>query len=214
MLRHTLISARLLLASLLLAFALLGGLAAASAPAAAQVAPVMQDLPLGKEDAPVTVIEYASLTCPHCADFMNNAFDQIKTAYIDTGKVKWIYRDFPLDQVALRAAMLARCAGPDRYYAFVETLFKQQKVWVQQKDPLQGIAAVGRLGGITQEQFDACMKNKDVENAALQNELDAQKQFGVDSTPTFIINGTKHAGELSLADFSALVDPLLAKAGN
>jgi protein-disulfide isomerase len=199
----------LILACLLLAYAVAG-----SAPAAAQAAPVMQDLPLGKEDAPVTVIEYASLTCPHCADFMNNTFPQIKSAYIDTGKVKWVYRDFPLDQVALRAAMLARCAGPDRYYAFIETLFSQQKVWVAQKDPLQGIAAVGRLGGITQEQFDACMKNKDVENAALQNELDAQKQFGVDSTPTFIINGTKHAGELSLADFSALVDPLLAKAGN
>ncbi len=200
--------------ALLLASLLLAGLVAVSLPAAAQVPPVMQDLPLGKADAPVTVIEYASLTCPHCADFMNNVFDPIKTAYIDTGKVKWIYRDFPLDQVALRAAMLARCAGPDRYYAFIETLFKQQKVWIMQKDPVQGIASVGRLGGITADQFDACMKNKDVENAALQNELDAEKQFGVDSTPSFIINGTKHAGELSLADFSGLVDPLLAKAGN
>jgi protein-disulfide isomerase len=200
----------LILACLLLAYAVAG-----SVPAAAQaVSPVMQDLPLGKDDAPVTVIEYASLTCPHCADFMNNTFPQIKSAYIDTGKVKWIYRDFPLDQVALRAAMLARCAGPDRYYAFIETLFRQQKIWVAQKDPLQGIAAVGRLGGISADQFDACMKNKAVEDAALQNELDAQKQFGVDSTPTFLINGTKHAGELSLAEFSALVDPLLAKSSN
>jgi protein-disulfide isomerase len=200
----------LILACLLLAYAVAG-----SVPAAAQaVSPVMQDLPLGKDDAPVTVIEYASLTCPHCADFMNNTFPQIKSAYIDTGKVKWIYRDFPLDQVALRAAMLARCAGPDRYYAFIETLFRQQKVWVAQKDPLQGIAAVGRLGGISAEQFGACMKNKPVEDAALQNELDAEKQFGVDSTPSFIINGQKHAGELSLADFSALVDPLLAKSSS
>ena len=200
----------LILACLLLAYAVAG-----SVPAAAQaVSPVLQDLPLGKDDAPVTVIEYASLTCPHCADFMNNSFGRIKTAYIDTGKVKWIYRDFPLDQVALRAAMLARCAGPDHYYAFIETLFRQQTVWIAQKDPLQGIAAVGRLGGISADQFDACMKNKDVENAALQNELDAQKQFGVDSTPTFLINGTKHAGELSLAEFGALVDPLLAKSSN
>jgi protein-disulfide isomerase len=199
------IRSALILACLLVACAVAG-----AAPAAAQaVSPVMQDVPLGKDDAPVTVIEYASLTCPHCAEFMNTAFDQIKTAYIDTGKVKWIYRDFPLDQVALRAAMLARCAGPDRYYAFIETLFRQQKVWVTQKDPVQGIAAVGRLGGISADQFDACMKNKPVEDAALQNELDAEKQFGVDSTPSFIINGTKHAGELSLADFAAIVDPLL-----
>jgi len=178
----------------------------------AGVAPVLEDIPLGKADAPVTIIEYASLTCPHCAHFANDIFDKVKAAYIDTGKVKWIYRDFPLDEVALRAAMMARCGGAEHYYGFIELIFRQQQHWIQEKDPLQALADLGRLGGITPEQFKACMSNQVVENAVLQSRVNAQKQFDVDSTPTFIINGEKHAGALEFPDFSKVVDALLPAA--
>jgi protein-disulfide isomerase len=193
--------------ALLFAGCLLG-----AAAARADVAPVMSDVTLGKADAPVTVIEYASLTCPHCAHFANDTFDKVKAAYIDTGKVKWIYRDFPLDEMALRAAMMARCGGADRYYGFIELIFKQQLHWVTDKDPLQALAQLGRFGGMSEEQFKACMANKDVENAVLQSRVNAQKEYGVDSTPTFIINGEKQAGALEFDDFAKAVDALLPAA--
>jgi protein-disulfide isomerase len=180
---------------------------------AADIAPVLDDLPLGKTDAPITVIEYASLTCPHCAHFANETFDKVKTAYIDTGKVKWIFRDFPLDEIALRAAMMARCGGADRYYGFIEIIFKQQQHWATEKDPLQALAQLGRFGGMSEDQFKACMSNQPVESAVLQSRVNAQKQFDVDSTPSFIINGTKQTGAMEYADFAKAVDALLPPAG-
>jgi protein-disulfide isomerase len=186
-----------------------GTLFGAAVAAAQSVAPVMDDLPLGKADAPVTVIEYASLTCPHCAHFANETFDKVKTAYIDTGKVKWIFRDFPLDEIALRASMMARCGGADRYYGFIELIFKQQQHWVTEKDPLQALAELGRFGGMSEDQFKACMNNKPIETAVLQSRLNAQKEFNVDSTPTFIVNGTKQTGAMEFVDFAKAVDPLL-----
>jgi protein-disulfide isomerase len=176
------------------------------------VAPVLGDLALGKADAPVTVIEYASLTCPHCAHFAIETFDKVKAAYIDTGKVKWIYRDFPLDEMALRAAMMARCGGADRYYGFVDIIFKQQQSWATQKDPLQALAQLGRLGGIGDTEFKACMTNQQVENAVLQSSLNAKKEFDVDSTPSFIVNGKKQSGALDFDAFSKVIDALLPTA--
>jgi protein-disulfide isomerase len=186
----------------------LSSLGAASAMAQG-VAPVLADVPLGKADAPVTVIEYASFTCPHCAHFANETFDQVKAAYIDTGKVKWIYRDFPLDEIATRASQLARCGGADRYYGFVATLFRQQLTWATQQDPLKGLAQIGKLGGISDLEFNACMNDQQVENAVLQSRLDAQKQYDVNSTPTFIINGKKYPGALPIEDLSKILDALL-----
>ena len=191
--------------ALLFAGCLLGAVAAARA----DVAPVLSDVALGKADAPGTVIEYASLTCPHCAHFANDTFDKVKAAYIDTGKVKWIYRDFPLDEMALRAAMMARCGGADRYYGFIELIFKQQLHWVTDKDPLQALAQLGRFGGMSEDQFKACMANKEVENAVLQSRVNAQKEFDVDNTPSFIINGKKEAGAMEFDDFAKTVDALL-----
>src|SRR6185312_15839778 len=106
--------------------------------------PTPQDHVLGKADAPITITEYASLTCPHCAEFDRDTLPKIKKNWIDTGKAKLVYRDFPLDQLALRAAMLARCAPPDRYFAFINTLFQSQDTWARSSDPEQALERIGR----------------------------------------------------------------------
>lgn len=158
---------------------------------------------LGKKNAPITIFEYASLTCPHCAEFANDTLPKIKANWIDTGKAKLVYRDFPLDQSALLAATVARCFPPDRYFAFIETLFASQREWVE-RDPTTtraALARIARLGGMGQEQFDACANNKKNSDAVLNSRLVAQKSYGVNATPTFFIDGTKVVGALQYNEF-------------
>src|ERR1700746_1262485 len=119
---------------------------------------------LGNPDAPITILEYASLTGPHCAHFANDVLPEIKKEWIDTGKAKLVLRDFPLDEPALRAAMIARCAPPDRYYAFAETFFAAQEKWVRTTDYHEALARLAKLGGMGKEEFDPCLKNTDLEN--------------------------------------------------
>ena len=149
---------------------------------------------LGKADAPITVIEYASMTCPHCAHFSVDVLPTLKQNWIDTGKAKLVLRDYPLDDPALRAAMIARCAPPDKFYGLAETFFADQKQWVLSTDYKTALARLALLGGITKAQFDACLADKAVEDKVLQSRLIATQQLGVDSTPTFFINGTKFDG--------------------
>lgn len=189
----------------------------ASAPASAAdvakaevIAP--DDIALGKADAPVTVIAYVSLTCPHCREFEETVFPKIKSTYIDTGKVRWVVRDFPLDKAALDAAMVARCAGPDRRFALISLFFDRQEGWAGASDPVSAMTKVAGLAGMTSANVSACLKNKGVEKAVLDQRLQAEKVFGVDATPTFIVNGTKHVGEASFDGFKAILDPLIAKA--
>jgi protein-disulfide isomerase len=164
---------------------------------------------LGNEKAPVTVVEFASLTCPHCAAFANRTFDQFKAKYIDTGKVHYIYRDFPFDQIGLRAAMMARCAGPSQYFGYLAILFKDQDNWATDKDPMAALLKIARLGGMSKEDFDACMNNKALMDGILKVRLDAEQKLKVDATPTFIINGTKHEGDMPLSEFDQILGPLL-----
>jgi len=186
----------------LAAFALLGGLTAAS-PAHALEAPQVKpdDRVLGKADAPITIFEFFSLTCPHCADFEEHSYPKLKQEWVDTGKAKIVYRDYPLDQNALKAAMVARCAPPERYAAFVEVLFKQQLVWGVQKDPTDALKKIAALGGIGAEQFDKCINDQDLSKQIVAEEYEAQTKFGVESTPTFFINGKKVVGALPYDDF-------------
>src|SRR5690348_15281866 len=144
-----------------------------------------QDHILGKADAPITIFEYASLTCPHCAAFEKETLPKLKSEWIDTGKAKLILRDFPLDGSALKAAVLARCAPPDRFYGFIETLFDSQEAWARDSDPTQGLERIARLGGMSPDQFQACMKNSSIENEVLAMRLEGSKKYGVESTPTF-----------------------------
>jgi protein-disulfide isomerase len=166
---------------------------------------------LGDAEAPVSIIEYASLTCPHCAQFHVGTLPQLKEAYIDTGKVNLIYRDFPFDQWGLRAAMLARCSGEKRYFPMLATLFEKQKTWAYSDSPGEELARIGKLAGITQAEFDDCMANEQLVEAVLANRLGGEKEHGVDSTPTLIIDGKKHAGAKSFSEMEAILEPLLAE---
>ncbi len=162
---------------------------------------------IGKADAPITITEYASLTCPHCARFHKETLPKIKAAYIDTGKAKLVYRDFPFDGLALRAAALARCAPQERYFAVLDTLFQQQETWSRAKDPLAAIGNIGKLAGMSQATVDACFKDTKLMDSIVQIRLDGEKQ-GVDSTPTFLIGGKKISGAQPFEEFDKLLKSL------
>jgi protein-disulfide isomerase len=181
----------------------LAAAAATAGPVALDITP--QDRVLGKADAPITVVEYASMTCPHCARFQLVVFPDVKKDWIDTGKVKWIVRDYPLDALALKAAMVARCAPPDRFYAFVDTFLTAQDQWMRAKNFEAAITRLAQLGGMSPGDVSACLKNKAVEEQVVNSRLVATKELGVDSTPTFFINGKKVAGEMDTAGFSKLL---------
>jgi protein-disulfide isomerase len=167
---------------------------------------------LGNPDAPITIIEYASMTCPHCAHFQEDVLPEIKRQWIDTGKAKLVLRDFPLDEEAMRAAMIARCAPPDRYYAFADTFFAAQDKWVRSRDYREALARLARLGGMSKEEFDACLRNKQLEDSIVESRFAASKDLDVNSTPTFFINGKKFTGEPTAQDFEANLQAALPAA--
>lgn len=167
------------------------------------------DVWLGKEDAKVTIIEYASMTCPHCANFHEKIFPVIKERYIDTGKVRFTLREFPFDPLATAAFMLARCNGNDKYYAMVDLLFAQQKAWSTAQKPAEALLATVRQAGFTQESFEACLKNQSIYDAVNSVRERGDKTFGVELTPTFFINGQKSSGSLSVEELDKILSPLV-----
>ncbi|NTE85629.1 DsbA family protein [Agrobacterium rubi] len=169
----------------------------------------LPDRALGDPNAPVKIVEYMSMTCPHCAHFHNTTFDEIKKKYIDTGKVYFVIREFPFDPRAAAAFMLARCAPEQQYYPFISMLFKQQQSWATAQDARAALLQMSKLAGFSQETFEACLTNQkllDDVNATMQR---GATEFGVNSTPTFIVNGKRYAGDMSVENMSALVDSLL-----
>ncbi|HMF66923.1 MAG TPA: DsbA family protein [Phyllobacterium sp.] len=169
----------------------------------------LKDIVMGKADAPVTIVEYASMTCPHCAHFATTTLPTIKEKYIDTGKAKLILREFPFDPRAAAAFMLARCAPEERYYPLVEVLFKQQEQWAGAANAEEPLLQISKLAGFTQESFKACLTNQkllDDVNAVRER---GANEFGVNATPTFFINGTRYSGALSVDEMSAIIDGLL-----
>ena len=168
-----------------------------------------QEQILGDPDAPVTIIEYASLTCPHCAQFHNEVLPELKERYIAPGKVRLIYRDFPLDQVALAAAALAHCAGPGRYFSMLDVMFETQSNWARENDPIAALKRLGKLGGLTEEGMQACLDDEQLTDGILQTRLKGQNQYEIGSTPTFVIDGKAYSGSRDVEDFSELLDPLL-----
>ena len=159
---------------------------------------------MGKADAPITVIEYSSLTCPHCAKFQSDTFPQFKKDWIDTGKVKFIARDFPWDPLAQAAAMIAHCSG-DRYFVFVDTFFQSQANWARAASPIDALKGIARLGGMSPDQVDKCLQDNQLLSEIEARKADGEKVYGVDSTPTFIINGKSVAGDKDYASFAALL---------
>ncbi len=199
----------------LLATAALSGLAStafAEDPAvvvdkvALNTPPAMGEMSMGKDDAKVVVIEYASASCPHCAAFNNEEFPKFKTDFIDTGKVKYIFREFPHNDPAMGAFMIARCAPKEKYFPLVDVMFKTQKDWVP--NPLEGLKKIALQSGFTEETFMACLNNKDV----AKNIFEVRQKgdtFGVQGIPTFFINGEHFNGEYTVQGLKAVIDPLL-----
>ncbi len=164
---------------------------------------------IGDPNAPVTIIEYASLSCSHCATFHRETLPKLKERYIDPGKVKLVFRDFPLEQNAFTAAMLARCAGPERQGRFVDVFFAQQEKWARAKDPAAALKQLARLGGMSEPEVEACLADKSIDDAVLRGALEGRDKHGVRSTPTFVIDGKSHPGALSIDEIAGIVDPLL-----
>jgi len=171
------------------------------------------DMALGSDKAPVTIIEYASMTCPHCAHFSETTFPELKKRYIDTGKVRYIFREFPFDKLAAAAFMLARCAskdgGSEKYMAVIETLFAKQNEWVVQDDAAPRLLNIAKQLGFSDESFKACLTNQQVLNGIEEVRNRAAEKLGVNSTPTFFVNGKKVSGDVPIETLAKEIDPYL-----
>jgi len=207
-------SARRLLFALVLAIAAAAGsiglAAAQDIPMEKLMAPgALPDIVQGKADAPVAIVEYGSLTCPHCAAFHAETWPALKSKYVDAGKVRFIFREFPRDPLDAAAFMLARCVGPERRDAIVDLLFTSQKDWAFVDKPLRALAGVVKQAGISQNDFETCLQNQDLYSKVLRARDDAVKDLHIDSTPTFFINGKRLSGEAPIGDFDKALEPLL-----
>jgi protein-disulfide isomerase len=166
------------------------------------------DIVIGSDKAPVTVIEYASMTCPHCAHFSGTTFPELQKRYIDTGKVRFTLRAFPLDTLAAAGFMLARCGGKDKYMPIVETLFAKQADWIV-KEPLPPLKEIVKQFGITEDDFNQCLANQKLLDSIQEVRDHAVQKLGVNSTPTFFINGKKLVGDISIDQMAKEIDPYL-----
>jgi protein-disulfide isomerase len=168
------------------------------------------DRVLGKADAPVVIVEYASVTCPHCAEFHAKVLPLIKAEYIDTGKVRFIFREFPLDQAALGAFMLARCVPEDKYFATIDLMFRRQAIWMKGDKPAE-LLKVTQMAGMDKAGFDACLKRVDIAKAIVESSRQAAKDFGIKGTPAIFVNGQIIDGHKEMADVKAAVDAAISK---
>ena len=185
----------------------------AMAQSAADVAKpqALPDMALGPATAPVTVTEYASMTCPHCAAFNENVFPKIKAAYIDTGKIRYVFREFPLDIKAAAGSMLSRCIAKDdaaKYFAVTDLLFKQQGDWVV-KNTTEALTRIGKQAGLSQSQVESCLKDQALLDKIAADQKYASDVLKVNSTPTFFINGEMIKGETSFEEFDKRIKALL-----
>src|SRR5919112_2124502 len=173
------------------------------------VAGPLGDIALGSPDAKVTIVEYASMTCPHCAAFHRETFPALKSRYIDTGKVRFILREFPLDPLATAGFMLARCDGDQKYYPIVDMLFTNQRSWAGSDKPLDALRQMMRQAGFSQEKFDSCLRDQKLYDAVNAVKNRGIETFKVDSTPTFFVNGQRYPGNMSINEFEKILTPLL-----
>ena len=171
----------------------------------------LPDIVQGKADAPVTMIEYASMTCTHCAHFHETTYPTLLKNYVDTGKVRFILREFPLDPLATAGFMLARCEGADKRNAVTDLLFDTQKNWAFVDKPLEALEGILKQTGMSKDQFEACLKDQKLYDQVNEVRDRGAQKFGVSATPTFYVNGQKVSGELDPANLGKLLDPLTAK---
>ena len=195
--------------------------AMAAVPAAAALAPLVParaagigerpgDMAVGAPDAPVTVIEFFSLTCPSCERFHKQVYNRLKPEYVDAGKVRFVARDFPLNAPALQAAVLAHCAGRERYFTFIDVLFQTFDDWASSRDFTDKLGQIGELGGVSRDRFADCLGDQGLENSIFQSIADGQAEYGVSGTPTLVVNGEAYDGQMSFDALSEHIDRLLA----
>lgn len=174
--------------------------------------PTADDIYLGNADAPITIIEYFSLSCPHCAHFHKDVLPLLKKDYIDTGKVRFIYRDFPLNKPALAAAILARCQSPVNYPAMVDYLFETADQWLVEQ-PLPALTQIAKTAGVDEAVFKQCIEDPALREKVINSRKEADEKYGINSTPTFYINGVKINGTQAYEKYQAVIEALLKKKG-
>lgn len=169
----------------------------------------LKEKKIGTEEANIEIIEFASLTCGHCAKFHNEVFPKIKKEFIDTGKVSFIYQDFPLDKFALKASVIARCSGEKKFFSFLKVLYSKQKDWTRTEDPFRSLLKIAKLGGLKNDEIKVCVGNKSIEDGILKQRLNASKKFDIKATPTLYINGEKYDGDLTFEALKLKINTLL-----
>jgi protein-disulfide isomerase len=171
------------------------------------------DFVVGDKNAPVTIIEYASLSCSHCADFHNNTLEDLIKEYVDTGKARIVFRDFPFNYPALIGSMVLRCIPEDVRYDYMNALFQLQPKWVVRENAksTQELYKIMQSGGMTKEEFETCTNNVELENTILQALIAAQNEFNIQSTPSFLINGNLVEGNKSIKEFRQIIDKILSE---
>ena len=171
------------------------------------------DFYIGNIDAPITIIEYASMSCSHCANFHNNTLEQLKKEYIDTDKVKFVFRDFPFNYPALAGSMMMRCVPNDTRYDYMNALYKLQKSWVFRDNgkTRSELYKIMQSGGMQKNEFDSCLSDIDLENDLLEGIMSAQKEFNIRTTPSFLINGVLYSGNKNIKEFRQIIDKILSQ---
>jgi len=191
-----------------------GLVAPTSARAAmASVQDALSEMSIGSPDAPVTLHEYSSLTCGHCANFHTKTLPDIKKNYVDTGKVRIVFHDFPLDNLAFAAAMIARCAGPKRHFELFDRLYHAQDTWARSEKPRAALVAIARFSGLSIEDVDQCLQSEELNKGIQSASQNAQDLYSISSTPTFVLNGKKIQGALNYDDFKDELDKALSAKG-
>ncbi len=166
-----------------------------------------REMAVGSPDAPVEIIEYASLTCPHCANFRTNTYPLMRERFVDNGQVRMIFREFPLDQLAIAGFMLARC-DEEQYFPIVNMLFETQREWAFSERPLDALAEMMRQVGFSQEKFESCLRDQATYDGIMAS-AEEGRELGVNSTPTFFVDGEMHRGALSIEQFEEILAPKL-----
>lgn len=163
----------------------------------------------GDENAKIKIVEFASLTCGHCAKFHNEVMPILKEKYIEKGLIHFTYKDFPLDKFALKASMIARCAGNEKFFKFLDVFYKKQKDWTRTKDPFKSLLKIAKFGGLKDEELKVCIGNKSIEDGILKQRLSSSKKYDIKATPTLYLNGEKYNGDLTIEALESKIKSML-----
>ena len=169
----------------------------------------LEEKSLGNIEAPIKMVEFASMTCGSCAKFHNDVFPSIKKDFIDSGKVFFTYKDFPLDKFALKASVIARCSGDAKFFNFLSVIYNKQKDWTRTQDPFKSLLKIAKLGGLKNDEIKVCVGNKSIEDGILKDRLNSSKKFDITATPTIYFNGKKYDGDLSYEALKLKIESLL-----